>query len=871
MLRFRYNLVDVMRLRRCCMRVQPSKQAMGLGLGMGRTRGRFSGAFPVQACLPTNGTTPISPPNLTPISPLSPQGVVGQSTVGIDAKVADLEVSPFVTSFKTPTTHHVTSLSVRTPASAGEVGEVGHGIGHGMEDVNKNSRDEVSFSTSEFDIPLAVALAGTAFEAYADVENKGVVHHCTGGADVIYTDVEFLKSKMAGLLTIRSVRMFVEDKPFQHDIIAENGISIDISVGDSFVHLDDLNRFSKETSIAKDLDDSLVLFVHDVDRARLSVQVEFKPTRDAIQGKEEGAELVQGTGMVPIANIVSPSDQTGLEASTTVSLRDQESFEPVGFSLQLEFTYLPFSSKNGAAGEVAEADMEMKTLSDEQGNSANDEDHLQANKNKERLIGTPGPALMTKEWLRLWRNVAEATASSFFIPVAFIENKSTDTQVWLLVNKRQRQLVVSFRGTVHTSWRDLLTDITLTPMTLDARKFANSPRRAAISRLSAEPGTFDKVLNTVSQAKRDISLKMANPETASSSFDNANANTSADTSSESDDGVVRKMHDAISHAVGAVSETATELQALMDRVTTLTHHGYHNHGIESPPPGEAWVHSGFLSAYDSVRGAVLGLVDVALAGEESEWTVLLTGHSLGGALATLCAYDLSHRSWGTRTRPRLQMYNYGSPRVGNKDFAEAYNEKVPDTWRIVNGNDAVTAVPRLLGYCHVGHAVYLRPDGSIDIEKDSSKAPFEGVAIPHVLPAVGTAVAETVVAKVLPSVMQGAAAEMVGVTLPNKEKQAASCVDDQIAKGVGGGDVQDPSGAAAVIEQITLEGDTLDSEAIESSEHHVTAEQLNELWEQERQAWASLLGGDAMSEHMEDYYFKGIEQAVEAWRKGVLS
>jgi hypothetical protein len=795
---------------------------------------------------------------------------VGQSAVGVDAKVTDLDTSPFVTSLKTPTTHHVTSLSVRTPASAGEVGEVGNGIGHGMEHATKNSSDKVSFTTSDFDVPLAVALAGTAFEAYADVEKKGVVHHCTGGADVIYTDVEFLKSKMAGLLTIRSVGILVEDKPCQ-DTTAENGISVDISVGDSFVHLDDLNRFSEETSDQRDSDDSLVLFVHDVDRARLSVQVEFKPVGDAIQGKE-GAELVQGTGMVPIANIVSPSDQTGLDASATVSLRDQESFKPVGFSLQLEFTYLPFSSKNRAAGEVAEADMEMKTWSDEEGHS-NGENRLQARKNKERLIGSPGPALMTKEWLRLWRNVAEAAASSFFSPVAFIENKSTDTQVWLLMNKRQHQLVVSFRGTVHTSWRDLLTDITLTPMTLDARKFANSPRRAAISRLSAEPGTIDKVLNTVSQAKRDISLKVASPETSSSSFDDDNPH-SADSSSESDDGVVRKMHDVISHAVGAVSETATELQALMDRVTTLTHHGYHSYGIESPPPGEAWVHSGFLSAYDSVRGAVLGLVDVALAGEKSEWTVLVTGHSLGGALATLCAYDLSHRSWGTRTRPNLRMYNYGSPRVGNKDFAEAYNEKVPDTWRIVNGNDAVTAVPRLLGYCHVGHAVYLRPDGSIDIQKDSSKAPFEGVAIPHVLPAVGTAVAETVVAKVLPFVMQGAAAEMIGVTLPHKEKQR---VNDEVVKGLGGVDVQDPSGASGasgasgVVEQMALEGESLDSEVIASAEHHVTAEQLNELWEQERQAWASLLGGDAMSEHMEDYYFKGIEQAVEAWRKEVLS
>jgi predicted lipase len=112
--------------------------------------------------------------------------------------------------------------------------------------------------------------------------------------------------------------------------------------------------------------------------------------------------------------------------------------------------------------------------------------------------------------------------------------------------------------------------------------------------------------------------------------------------------------------------------------------------------GQCWVHSGFLTAYDSVRPAVLGLVDTVLAGEEGEaWTVLLTGHSLGGALATLAAYDLSLRRW-TR-RPRVAMYNFGSPRVGNRVFAAEFNARVPDAWRVVNRSDAVCTVPRLMG------------------------------------------------------------------------------------------------------------------------------------------------------------------------------
>ncbi|CAN6476994.1 unnamed protein product [Victoria cruziana] len=56
----------------------------------------------------------------------------------------------------------------------------------------------------------------------------------------------------------------------------------------------------------------------------------------------------------------------------------------------------------------------------------------------------------------------------------------------------------------------------------------------------------------------------------------------------------------------------------------------------------------------------------------------------------------------------VTMYNFGSPRVGNKRFAEAYNEVVKDSWRIVNHRDIIPTVPRLMGYCHVAQPIYLK-------------------------------------------------------------------------------------------------------------------------------------------------------------------
>ncbi|WJZ87479.1 hypothetical protein VitviT2T_006855 [Vitis vinifera] len=128
---------------------------------------------------------------------------------------------------------------------------------------------------------------------------------------------------------------------------------------------------------------------------------------------------------------------------------------------------------------------------------------------------------------------------------------------------------------------------------------------------------------------------------------------------------------------------------------------------------EIQVHSGFLSAYDSVRTRIISLIKLLVGyiddGREMQlkWHVYVTGHSLGGALATLLALELSSSQLAKRGVISVTMYNFGSPRVGNKRFAEVYNEKVKDSWRVVNHRDIIPTVPRLMGYCHVAQPVYL--------------------------------------------------------------------------------------------------------------------------------------------------------------------
>ncbi|KAG9137502.1 hypothetical protein Leryth_016797 [Lithospermum erythrorhizon] len=196
---------------------------------------------------------------------------------------------------------------------------------------------------------------------------------------------------------------------------------------------------------------------------------------------------------------------------------------------------------------------------------------------------------------------------SEFVKICFLDNPSTDTQVALWRDLKRKRLVVAFRGTEQTKWKDLLTDLMLVPAGLNPERIGTDSKQ------------------------------------------------------------------------------------------------------------EVQVHSGFLSAYDSVRTRLILLIKQAVGYMDRDddmdplckWHVYVTGHSLGGALATLLALELTSGQLAKSGAISVTMYNFGSPRVGNRKFAEVYNKKIKDSWRVVNHRDIIPTVPRLMGYCHVAQPIYL--------------------------------------------------------------------------------------------------------------------------------------------------------------------
>eukprot|EP00747_Dinoflagellata_sp_TGD_P170710 gnl/TRDRNA2_/TRDRNA2_202970_c0_seq1.p1 gnl/TRDRNA2_/TRDRNA2_202970_c0~~gnl/TRDRNA2_/TRDRNA2_202970_c0_seq1.p1 ORF type:complete len:439 (+),score=56.07 gnl/TRDRNA2_/TRDRNA2_202970_c0_seq1:90-1406(+) len=106
------------------------------------------------------------------------------------------------------------------------------------------------------------------------------------------------------------------------------------------------------------------------------------------------------------------------------------------------------------------------------------------------------------------------------------------------------------------------------------------------------------------------------------------------------------------------------------------------------------VHRGFQEAYLSLRGGVFGMLDDSLLrlwgshDQESSILALVTGHSLGGALATLAAFDLA-----TTRGYEVRCVVWGAPRVGDAAFVARYNAAVAKHARFVNKFDIVPRVP----------------------------------------------------------------------------------------------------------------------------------------------------------------------------------
>jgi predicted lipase len=108
------------------------------------------------------------------------------------------------------------------------------------------------------------------------------------------------------------------------------------------------------------------------------------------------------------------------------------------------------------------------------------------------------------------------------------------------------------------------------------------------------------------------------------------------------------------------------------------------------------IHKGFSNRYHDISS----WFEVEYKAISQDYTIVITGHSLGGALTTIAAV---HASDKLNRRPDA-VITFGSPLVGKQDFRNYYHKVVgcDRTLRIaVNGDFITTVPPREFGYTHV--------------------------------------------------------------------------------------------------------------------------------------------------------------------------
>jgi hypothetical protein len=132
---------------------------------------------------------------------------------------------------------------------------------------------------------------------------------------------------------------------------------------------------------------------------------------------------------------------------------------------------------------------------------------------------------------------------------------------------------------------------------------------------------------------------------------------------------------------------SVDQQALVEALVTIL-----EKSVPFPASPDALINPFFLAGATGLcdaMGADFGWLTSLLAQYPSA-EVYITGHSLGGAMASLVATELVLKKL-VSTPPVL--YTFGQPRTGDGKFAALVTKSIPRAYRVVNANDPVPHVP----------------------------------------------------------------------------------------------------------------------------------------------------------------------------------
>ena len=136
------------------------------------------------------------------------------------------------------------------------------------------------------------------------------------------------------------------------------------------------------------------------------------------------------------------------------------------------------------------------------------------------------------------------------------------------------------------------------------------------------------------------------------------------------------------------------------------------------------VEKGFYNLFTNLKDDVIKEIqDVSKKYNTRE--LLITGHSLGGALSTLLTFEMLYVE---NTNMNIKLITFGSPRVGNEYFVSIFNEYSIYCNRITHYYDMVPHIPQeFLNYVHVSQEIWYNEENSdynVCNDKDNREDPY---------------------------------------------------------------------------------------------------------------------------------------------------
>ncbi|KAL8639195.1 MAG: hypothetical protein Q9228_003742 [Teloschistes exilis] len=113
-------------------------------------------------------------------------------------------------------------------------------------------------------------------------------------------------------------------------------------------------------------------------------------------------------------------------------------------------------------------------------------------------------------------------------------------------------------------------------------------------------------------------------------------------------------------------------------------------------------HQGFWGSWVEARKGVLAALKTTAASHPNN-RVVVTGHSLGGAIADLAAAEIR------KSGITADLYTYGAPRIAGKTLSDFItNQNAGGNYRVTHNHDPVPRLPpAVLGFVHISPEYYI--------------------------------------------------------------------------------------------------------------------------------------------------------------------